>query len=297
MFRTWQEEASSRRGRWWPRRPWKSPGLARERFQKRRQLLKDTENNDKFKVEQLHWAKEGLIAGAAVSWKKELASRVEEDITVLENPGGSAEAAKEIPGKHALSNYPNTFLPGHSSDEGQVAGQEVQHQTAGAVQDDQEQVQGGGVGHQQHGVKPDALLSSVRGDQQVQEEGGGGGYEQQQGGSGDQDGVDAGAWDDDGAPHEQASALVGLKHPDQGVSPGYVKSRRRRKQDGLVQMPINSRLFFLKKQIVPSVGLSGVPSGGPCVAKESERGLKRGLDLMEGPIARKRLREDLKLGS
>ena len=35
----------------------------------------------------------------------------------------------------------------------------------------------------------------------------------------------------------------------------------------------------------------------PCVAKESERGLKRGLDQMEGPIARKRLREDLKLGS
>ena len=90
---------------------------------------------------------------------------------------------------------------------------------------------------------------------------------------------------------------MGLKHPEEGVSPGYVKSRRRRKQDGLVQMPINSRLFFLKKQIVPSVGLSGVPSGGPCVAKESERVLKRGLDQMEGPIARKRLREDLKLGS
>ena len=51
--------------------------------------------NDKFNCEQLHWAKEGLVAGAAVSWVKELASRTEEDIiTVQEKPGCSAEAAR-----------------------------------------------------------------------------------------------------------------------------------------------------------------------------------------------------------
>ena len=78
----------------------------------------------------------------------------------------------------------------------------------------------------------------------------------------------------------------------QSVSPGYVKSRRRRKPDGLVQKQLNSKLFFYKEQIVPSVGLNSGSSGGPCVAIERERGLKRGLDQVEGPVARKKLRED-----
>ena len=115
-------------------------------------------------------AKGGLVvAGAAVSWVKELASR-----TVQEKPGGSAEAAQDIPGKHSPRHVYNIFLPGHNSEEGQIYGQEVHYQEAVAVQDDQEHVQGVGVDHQQCVVGEDALLSGARGAQLAQDAGGGG---------------------------------------------------------------------------------------------------------------------------
>ena len=242
--------------------------------------------NDKFTVEQLHWAKEDLVAGAAVSWVKELASRSEEDsTTVQEKPGGSVEAAKDIPGQYLPRHVNSIFLPGHNGEEGQ----EVQHQDAVAVQDDQEQAQVEGDDHQQCGGRDDTP-SSARGDQQGQEAGGGG-HELQQEEGGDHGG-DVARAGNDGVPQAQATAFMSLRHPEKGVSPGFVKSRRRRKPDGLVQRQINSKIFFFKEQIVPSVGLTSGSSGGPCVAVESERGLKRGLDQMEGPVARKRLRED-----
>ena len=136
----------------------------------------------------------------------------------------------------------------------------------------------------------DDTPSSARGNQQGQEAGGGG-HELQQEEDGDQDGDSARAGND-GVPRAQATAFMSLRHPEEGVSPGFVKSRRRRKPDGLVQRQINSKLFFFKEQIVPSVGLNRGSSGGPCVAVERERGLKRGLDQMEGPVVRKKLRED-----
>ena len=160
----------------------------------------------------------------------------------------------------------------------------MQHQEAVAVQDDQEHVQGVGVDHQQCVVGEDALLSGARGAQLAQGAGGGG-----HDGDGEGARVEGG---DDGGPQAQATTFMSLRHPEDGVSPGYVKYRRRRKPDGLVQKQINSKLVFYKEQIVPSVGLNSGSSGGPCVAMERERGLKRGLDQMEGPVARKKSRED-----
>ena len=97
---------------------------------------------------------------------------------------------------------------------------------------------------------------------------------------------------DGGVVHRLAQTFTDrLRHPAEGVSPGYVKSRRRKKPDGLVQSRII--LFSKKEQIVPSVGLHSVPSGGLWDVKNSERGFKRGLgDQLEGPIALKRLRKD-----
>ena len=131
-------------------------------------------------------------------------------------------------------------------------------------------------------VGDDALQSGARGAQLAQDTGGGGH---------DGEGARAGG-EDDGVPQAQATAYMSLRHPEEGVSPGFIKSRRRRKPDGLVQKQMNSKLFFYKEQIVPSVGLNSGSSGGPCVAIERERGLKRGLDQVEGPVARKKLRED-----
>ena len=276
-----KRKVSGRKGRWWTRsamsrRPWRSTGLARERFEKCRQLDKDTQLNDKFNHEQFHWAKEGHIIGAAWSLvQEETSSREEQEniirATSVHKPGGSGETAKEIPGKHLYSNLSNTFLPaGHDGDMGQDDGQ-----GAGAVQGHQDQIQGG---------RGDGLQDHDRG------EGGGSDQELQEGGGGE-DGQ--GAWARDGeVPHAQPP-MLSLKYPEDSVSPGYAKSRRRRKPDGMVQkrLETSSSLNF-KKQILPSVGLVSVPSGGSCVAIERERGSKRGMDQMEGPIARKRIRED-----
>ena len=138
-------------------------------------------------------------------------------------------------------------MPGHNSEEGQIDGQEVQHQDAVAVQDDQEHVQGVGVDHQQCVVGEDALLSGARGAQLAQDAGGGGH-------DGEGARVEGG---DDGGPQAQATTFMSLRHPEDGVSPGYVKSRRRRrKPDGLVQKQLNSKLFVYKEQIATSVGLN-----------------------------------------
>ena len=136
-----KRKLSGRKGRWWTtssmqRRPWKSTGLARERLDHCRQVAKDTNMNDKFNDEQLHWAKEGRVAGDAVDWMQEVAScRVDQDIiirnTSVEKPGGSAETAKDIPGKHSTNHLSNIFLPGHDADEWNTAGQGVHHQGAG----------------------------------------------------------------------------------------------------------------------------------------------------------------------
>ena len=239
---------SGRKGRWWtrsamPRRPWRSTGLARERFEKCRQLDKDTQLNDKFNHEQFYWAKEGLIIGAAWSLVQEEASSREEQeniirATSVQKPGGSGETAKEIPGKHSYSNLSNTYLPaGHDGDIGQDDGQGEQQQGAGAVQGHQDQIQGGGG---------DGLQDHDRG------EGGGSEQELQEGG-GDEDGQCA--WARDGeVPHAQPP-ILSLKYPEDSVSPGYTKSRRRRKTDGLVQRQLETSLLFFKKQIIPSVGL------------------------------------------
>ena len=272
---------SGRKG-WWctrtamPRRPWRSTGLARERYKQCRKLAKDNELNDKFKVEQLHWAKEGHVAGGAVSWIQELASsRVEQDrATSGEKPGGSVDSAKDNPGKHSNIHCSNTFLAGcYDVDKDHADGQGVQD--PGAVQGDPDQVHGGGEGIQQH----DEPMLYRRGNRLGQE--GGGDQEQQQSGGGDE--VGQSAWARDGGVH--------LRYPEEGVLPGFAKSRRKRKPDGLVQMQINASLFFLK-QIVPSVGIDSVPSGEPCGANERERGSKRGMDQVEGPVAKKRLREN-----
>ena len=123
------------------------------------------------------------------------------------------------------------------------------------------------------------------------QEGGGGGREHHPVGAGDEGGRDAQA-KDGGLVHRLAQTFTDrLRHPAEGVSPGYVKSRRRKKPDGLVQSRII--LFSKKEQIVPSVGLHSVPNGGPWDIRKSERGFKQGLgDKLEGPIELKRLRKD-----
>ena len=166
-----KRKLSGRKGRWWPRstspstsrRPWRSTVLARKRFQKYRQEAQDNVSNDKFTKEQLHWAKEGLVAGIADSRMKVVASSnmresissVDSNIPIttdVEKPGGNAGAAKDIPGKQLQNHLSNIFLPGHDSDRRDAEGCEVQHQEAGAVSGDQDQVLGGEVEHLQHDV-------------------------------------------------------------------------------------------------------------------------------------------------
>ena len=119
----------------------------------------------------------------------------------------------------------------------------------------------------------------------------GGGREHHPVGAGDEGGRDARV-KDGRVVHRLAQTFTDrLRHPEEGVSPGYVKSRRRKKPDGLVQSRIIQ--FSKKEQIVPSVGLHSVPSGGPWDISKSERGFKRGLgDQLVGPIALKRFRKD-----
>ena len=69
----------------------------------------------------------------------------------------------------------------------------------------------------------------------------------------------------------EARCLV-LKHPLDGVSPGFKKSRKRRRNDGMLQSSIINT------------------SGGSLIYK-SERGLKRGSgDQMGGPVTDKKAR-------
>jgi hypothetical protein len=317
---TGKRKLSERRGRWWPssgrststpRRPWSSTVLARRRLQRCRQAVKDKTMNDKFNQEQLHWAKEGHIVGVADSRMQEVASRMKNNITSIINvdntmatslgkPGGSAETAKEIPGKHPTKLLSNILLPGQDSDRGGEKGHEVQHQGTGAVQD---QDLCGAVGQQQCDVgedEPGHVHDGVGrldaptcsgGANQMGQGGEGGGLEQHPDGAGDEGGRGARVRDGGVVQRLAQSFTERLRHPEEGVSPGYVKSRRKRKPDGLVQ----SRIYLFTKQEknVPSAGLNLIPSGGPWEIKKNERGFKRGLgDQTGGPIAVKRLRKD-----
>ena len=215
--------------------------------------------------------------------------------TSLGKPGGSAETAKEIPGKHPTKLLSNILLPGQDTDRGGEKGREVQHQGTGAVQD---QDLCGAVGQQQCDVGEDepghvhdgvdwldAPTCSVGANQMGQ------GGEQHPDGAGDEGGRGARVRDGGVVRRLAQSFTERLRHPEEGVSPGYVKSRRKRKPDGLVQ----SRIYLFTKQEknVPSAGLNLIPSGGPWEIKKNERGFKRGLgDQMGGPIAVKRLRKD-----
>ena len=107
-----------------------------------------------------------------------------------------------------------------------------------------------------------------------------------------QDGPEGGG----GMREQRPEGLVGeqhhptyprLKYPEDSASPKFVKSRRRKKSDGLVQ----AKLTFIaakKHEIIPSFGDSVCPSGGPQGEIKSERGFKRGLgDQVEGPPNKK----------
>ena len=108
-----------------------------------------------------------------------------------------------------------------------------------------------------------------------------------------QDGPEGGG----GMREQRPEGLVGeqhhptyarLKYPEESALPKFVKSRRRKKSDGLVQ----AKLTFIaakKHEIIPSFGDSVCPSGGPQGEIKSERGFKRGLgDQVEGPPNKKR---------
>jgi hypothetical protein len=90
-----------------------------------------------------------------------------------------------------------------------------------------------------------------------------------------------------------SSCTLKLSSPKDSESPGWVKSRRRKRNpDGLVQKRLE---YFTTLQLNCS-SENLVPSGGPIRRNENEsaRGIKRGMgDQMEGPCRmQKKVRKD-----
>ena len=124
-------------------------------------------------------------------------------------------------------------------------------------------------GHEQH--------QHVGSSEQEQQggEGGGGVHDQQRGGGG----------------QLENSLTARLKHPEDNISPKWVKSRRRKVQDGLKQAKLQFQPgpAVVKNQNYPSDRGLSCPSGGPWGYQKSERGFKRGLgDQIGGPVRKKK---------
>ena len=77
-----------------------------------------------------------------------------------------------------------------------------------------------------------------------------------------------------------------LRYQEESASPKIVRSRRKRKPDGLLQAKLNFVPTQKNPKIIPSEGLSFHPCGGPQGVNKSGRGCKRGLgDQVEGPAS------------
>lgn len=265
--------------------------------------------NDKFLKKSLHWAKKSFVPGAdrsnmprednmEVDNISSISSTYNIKAASMVKPGSSGTAVKDTPGKDMFKPVINIILQGQEHAGG-----------GGHVQEE-----GLGEGHVLQGVAghllPEGVLDSEQ-PQYVDSQGQGVAQEGQEGGGGEerrgcehlqhqqvgQDKLDCDQLGGGGEVHDQQqqggdvrsrnSHFLRLRYPDDNASPKYVKSRRKKRTDGLVQ----ARLNFVKTQKeenCPSNRALFCPSGGPQVMKKSERGTKRGLgDQMEGPASKK----------
>ena len=217
--------------------------------------------------------------------------------TTMLEPGSSREAGKDTPGKDNNFQFMNTLLQGPVVAEG--AGQvceDVQGGThgecevCGEVPDGEVRDQTGQATHPGPGGE---VHDGEQGGCQVghhQQHGDGGGVqvqrdEVQDGGAGQHVGP-RGA----GAVSRVANSLTfKLNSPKDSDFPGWVKSRRKRVPDGLVQR----RIQYFSKDNANCSSESFVPSGGSLKVK-NVRGIKRGMgDQVEGPSGLpKKIRKD-----
>jgi hypothetical protein len=246
--------------------------------------------NDKFIERSLHWAKESFVPGAG--WSN--LPREEENIIIstssnhntsaasMDKSGSSGTAVKDTPGKDNFKPVTNFTLQGHEHARG---GDQVREGLLGG-------------GHGQQGVAahllPEGVPARAIGGGQVREGALGEGHGHQQGVAGHllQEGHQCVAQEerDEQGEVDNVTSLphfTRLRYPEESASPKIVRSRRKRKPDGLLQAKLNF-VPTQKKQIIPSEGVSFDPSGGPQGVNKSERGFKRSLgDQVEGPARKK----------
>ena len=311
------------------RRPWQTTSGARSRLSKMKLRFEIINNqarigqeiqilNDKSQCLFMPRAKESLVLGAGGARSS---SRQEEDLvevnsinnilgdinyTPMLEPGSSREAVKDTPGKDIGLHFMNIILPGPKDAEG--AGQ-VHEGDQGRGHGGQEvcdglpekEVQGqdtqSGPGGEVHEGVPGGSRDGHEVGEEVPWDGVGGPGEQPDCGGGGADLRD-GVQEEGGSQHlwlGQAVARVAssiklkLSSPKDSESPGWVKSRRRRVPDGLVQKRLK---YFAALSNCSSENL--VPSGGASRKSEIGRGIKRGMgDQMEGPSGlTKKVRKD-----
>ena len=267
--RRWRTRAGSwLLGSGWraPRSPWRSTTLVKSRLNKMAGALtmQDTNTYDKLQFLKPERAQEGLVSGGGSmsSTLPDESMEVDSLIKSLADPQPKQEpeyssiiAVKDTPGKELHNPYINYILPGTAST---VSPGEV---VAGGVGGQQPQCQGascsGVVGVGDEATTGRTGLAEGKQGGLLHVEGAGGVGD----GGGEQPALVKARW------------LV-LKHPLDGVSPGFKKSRKRSTNDRTVQSSI--------------MNTSG---GSLSYTSKSERGLKRGSgDQMGGPVTDKKAR-------